>query len=210
VTEPAADASVSLGDVVAHRPDPAVVAAHAHLHADALDELQRWAAPDPGQARLRDRYVDHLRAHADATAKAGPPAHLTASCLVLDRTGEHVLLTLHRRAGEWFQFGGHLEPGDASLWHAARREGREESGIDDLEPAAVPVQLDRHVLVGAFGRCREHLDVRYAAVARPGALVRVGEESHDVRWWPVEALPPGTRAELTPLVSLAREALLRR
>ena len=27
----------------------------------------------------------------------GPPAHLTASCVVLDPTGEHVLLTLHRQ-----------------------------------------------------------------------------------------------------------------
>jgi 8-oxo-dGTP pyrophosphatase MutT (NUDIX family) len=210
VTEPFAPARDSRGDAEGHVADPAVVAAHAHLRDDAVDVLRRWAAPDPGQALLRQTYLDHLGAHADATAKAGPPAHLTASCLVLDSPGEHVLLTLHRRAGEWFQFGGHLEPGDASLWHAARREGREESGLDDLEPVAVPVQLDRHELGGAFGRCRAHLDVRYAAVAPVGARVRVSEESHDVRWWPVDALPPGTRAELSPLVSLARAALLRR
>ena len=69
------------------------------------------------------------------------------------------------------------------------------------------MQLDRHVLVGSFGSCREHLDVRYAAVAPPGAGPRVSAESHDVRWWPVDALPEGTRAELAPLVSLARDAL---
>ena len=101
-------------------------------------------------------------------AKAGPPAHLTGSCVVLDATGRHVLLTHHRKADAWFQLGGHLEAGDASLWAAARREGREESGLAALEPLAVPVQLDRHVLVGSFGRCREHLDVRYAAVAPAG------------------------------------------
>ena len=55
--------------------------------------------------------------------------------------------------------------------------------------------------------CREHLDVRFAAVAPQGSRARVSAESHDVRWWPVDALPEGTRAELTPLVSLARDAL---
>jgi 8-oxo-dGTP pyrophosphatase MutT (NUDIX family) len=140
-------------------------------------------------------------------ARAGPPAHLTASCLVLDASGTRVLLTLHRRAREWFQFGGHLEVGDASLWAAARREAREESGLEGLEPLPDPVQLDRHTLVGSFGRCREHLDVRYAATAPADAVARVSVESLDVRWWPVDALPGGTRAELTPLVSAARRAL---
>lgn len=191
-----------------HVTDDAVATASRHLHTDAVRVLRGWAPPGDDQARLREEYLEHLAAHPDGVAKAGPPAHLTASCIVLDASGEQALLTLHKRAGEWFQFGGHLEPGDASVWAAARREAREESGIDDLEPLPDPVQLDRHVLVGAFGRCREHLDVRYAAVAPAGSMPRVSTESHDVRWWSVDALPGGTRAELAPLVSLAREALL--
>ena len=188
-------------------PDPSVVIAYRHLRVDAEAVLEAWHAPDAGQDRLRRTYLDHLRARPDAVARAGPPAHLTASCVVLDPSGTQVLLTLHRRARAWFQFGGHLEVGDPTLWAAARREAREESGIDDLEPRADPVQLDHHVLAGAFGRCREHLDVRYAAVAPAGASPRVSAESDDVRWWPVDALPPGTRGELAPLVSLARVAV---
>ena len=181
--------------------------AFAALSADATSVLARWRAPDAGQEQLRRSYLDHLAAHADAVARAGPPAHLTASCIVLDPGGTRVLLTLHRRAREWFQFGGHLEVGDASLWAAARREAREESGLEGLEPLPAPVQLDRHTLVGSFGRCRAHLDVRYAATAPEDAVARVSVESLDVRWWPVDALPGGTRAELTPLVSAARHAL---
>ncbi len=201
------DAVPGSPDPVRSGSDPAVVAAFASLRADAMSVLQGWAAPDAGQDRLRRDYLDHLAAHPDAVAKAGPPAHLTASCVVLDPGGERVLLTLHRKANEWFQFGGHLEPGDASVWAAARREGREESGIQTLEPLPEPVQLDRHVLVGSFGACREHLDLRFAAVAPLGARAVVSTESHDVRWWPVDDLPEGTRQELTPLVSAARRAL---
>ena len=182
-------------------------AAFAHLHADAVSVLEAWDAPDAAQDLLRRQYLTPLAAHPDGVAKAGPPAHLTASCVVLDGRGERVLLTHHRKADAWFQLGGHLEDGDASLWAAARREAREESGIADLDPLPRPVQLDRHVLVGSFGRCHEHLDVRYAAVAPDGAEAVVSDESHDVRWWPAGALPVDTAAELTPLVSAARVAL---
>ncbi len=58
--------------------------------------------------------------------KQGPPAHFTASCLVLNQTGSKALLTLHRKAGLWFQLGGHFEPGDTDARAAAQREGREE------------------------------------------------------------------------------------
>ncbi|MGN6633903.1 MAG: NUDIX hydrolase, partial [Oryzihumus sp.] len=68
--------------------------AYRRLHADATALLESWTAPTAGQDARREDFLAHLRAHPDAMAKAGPPAHLTASCLVLDPAGDHVLLTL--------------------------------------------------------------------------------------------------------------------
>lgn len=122
------------------------------------------------------------------------PAHLTASCLVVDAARDHVLLTLHGKAQQWFQFGGHCEDEDATLAGAALREATEESGVTGLvllgDDHAVPAQLDAHDV----GFCHPegtvaHLDVRYVAVAPEGAAHATSEESLDVRWWPVEALP---------------------
>ena len=179
------------------------------LHADAVARLQSWEAPDDQQERLRLDFLEHLLAHPDAMSKAGPPAHLTGSVIVLDEEGDAALLTLHRRAREWFQFGGHFEPGDASVWHAARREAREESGISDISVPPTIVQLDRHVLSGDFGRCREHLDIRFAAVTPRSAASAVSAESIDVRWWPADALPEGTGDDLRPLIDAARRLLPR-
>ena len=170
------------------------------LHADAVARLEAWSAPDEHQERLRVEFLDHLRAHPDAVSKEGPAAHLTGSVIVLDETGGSALLTLHRRARAGFQFGGHYEPGDESVWHAATREAREESGIADITALPEIVQLDRHVLHGDFGACREHLDIRFAAVTSRSTGATVSTESIDVRWWPVDGLPDGTRDELRPLV----------
>ncbi|MDV3219997.1 NUDIX hydrolase [Intrasporangium sp.] len=184
-------------------------AAYGPLRDDAIARLREWQAPDPGQEHLRRAFLTHLAHHADAMARSGPPAHLTGSVLVLDTSGDHVLLTLHQKAGRWFQFGGHFEPGDLTMRHGAVREAREESGIAELVTLPEIIQLDRHSLGDGFGRCREHLDVRYAAVAADDAVHTVSPESLDVRWWPADALPAETRDELQPLVRAAHEVIRR-
>jgi 8-oxo-dGTP pyrophosphatase MutT (NUDIX family) len=174
------------------------------LHADALALLEGWRAPYDGQEQLRRRYVDHLRSHPDGMTRGCRPDHLTASTLVLNAEGDAVLLTLHAKAREWFQFGGHCEAGDATLAGAALREATEESGLAGLELDPEPVQLSEHAVpfCGPAGDVH-HLDVRFVAVAPPGAEHAVSEESLDVRWWPVDALPD-PESDLVELVALSR------
>ncbi len=178
------------------------------LHDDALRSLTGWPAPDDDQERLRTAYVEHLRGHDDGLLKSCVPAHLTASAMVLDHSGERVLLTLHRKGGFWGQLGGHCEPLDGSLAEAALREATEESGMAGLRLVGdAPVDLDRHALSSAFGSCGEHLDVRYAVVAPPGAEPVVSDESDDLAWFAADALPAAAVADLSRLVGRARAAL---
>jgi 8-oxo-dGTP pyrophosphatase MutT (NUDIX family) len=177
------------------------------LHADALTLLAGWSAPSPAQRQLQDRYIAHLRAHPDGLTRECRPDHLTASTLVLSADGARVLLTLHAKAGRWFQFGGHCEPGDDTLAAAAHREATEESGLSGLALDPAPVQLSEHAVpfCGPAGDVH-HLDVRFVAVAPPDATHAVSEESLDVRWWPADALPD-PQPDLVDLVVLARSRL---
>ncbi|MGH3352725.1 MAG: NUDIX hydrolase [Nocardioides sp.] len=179
------------------------------LHADALAMLRAWVAPSSSQDLLRRRYVAHLEATPDGVFKSCVPDHLTASCVVVSDDGSQVLLTHHRKARRWFQFGGHLEPGDRTLWAAAARELREESGVPGLEPLPGLVQLSEHpVPFCAPSGDVHHLDVRFMAVAPVGAVPAVSEESLDVRWWPVDAIPDPDDSVLE-LIKLAQGLIQR-
>lgn len=181
----------------------------AHLAADLERVLLAWEPPSAEQQALRDEYLAHLAAHPGAVLRSGPPEHFTVACLVLDHTRTQVLLTLHGKANRWFQLGGHLEATDDSVRGAALREALEESGIAESSLALHPdpVHLDRHELIGSFDRCTWHLDVRYVAVAAPGAVHAISEESLDLAWWPVDALPEDSADEILPLVEAALSAL---
>ena len=177
------------------------------LHADALRTLTSWAAPDDEQEARRQEYVEHLRAQADGVWKASFPVHLTAGALVLDADGGRVLLNLHRKARRWFAFGGHLEPGDATLAGAALREGTEESGLRGLVIDPVPVHLSRHTVAFCDPRGTvTHCDVRFLARLGADADPVISDESLDVRWFDVDDVPTDEQ-DMLDLIRLARARL---
>lgn len=179
----------------------------AALHADAVRVLSGWRPGDDGQEALRRGFLDHLTTHPDGMWRECVPGHLTASAAVLDATGERVLLTLHPKAKMWLQLGGHCEPGDVSLAGAALREATEESGISGLRLLPGPVRVDRHRVWCHGGSY--HLDVQYAAVAPPGARATISDESDDLRWFGLDAVPEPADDALRGLVAGAREIFAR-
>ncbi|WP_156756716.1 NUDIX hydrolase [Actinokineospora pegani] len=160
------------------------------LHQDAADTLTAWKPADRGQESLRQAYLGFLAARGDACERACAAGHITASALVLDNTGSSVLLTLHPRVGRWLQLGGHCEPEDATLAGAALREATEESGIPGLTIAPTPLHVDVHPITCSLGVPTRHFDVRFAVRAPENALAVRSDESLDLRWWPLDALPP--------------------
>lgn len=184
-------------------PDPATATWLAALREDGIRLVEALDPLDEREAEVRERILTHLSTHPDAWWRQGPPAHLTASVLVTTPAHDRVLLTHHRRARTWFQLGGHAELADGSVHAAAAREAREESGLDDLLVLPHLVDVDIHDLHGDFVHCRQHLDLRFVAITRE-ARPRISDESLDVAWWRVDALPDPHGEELPRLIANAR------
>jgi 8-oxo-dGTP pyrophosphatase MutT (NUDIX family) len=173
------------------------------LYDSAVDTLRRWRPDDPGQDALRLAVLAFVLARPDACARSCEPGHVTASALVLDHTGTSTALTLHPRLGRWVQVGGHCEPGDPDLAAAALREAEEESGISGLVVDPVPAALHVHALTCSLGVPTHHLDVQFLARAPEAATLTRSDESVDLRWWPLDALPDDADFGLRQLATAA-------
>ena len=77
--------------------------------------------------------------------------HLTASALLLNKTGDATFLIYHNFLKLWLQPGGHLDPMELPV-HGALREFREETGIRNvhLHPwhavNNIPFDMDTHAI----------------------------------------------------------------
>jgi 8-oxo-dGTP pyrophosphatase MutT (NUDIX family) len=117
---------------------------------------------------------------------------VTGSALVVHPPTARVLLRWHDRLGGWFQVGGHADPGETDPFVTAVREGREETGLEDLVawPGPDPVieQLVAVPVPAAKGEPdHEHLDVRYLlSTVTPGAI-RPEKPGADLQWLEVAA-----------------------
>jgi 8-oxo-dGTP pyrophosphatase MutT (NUDIX family) len=146
------------------------------------DELRALlAAHEPADA---EEAVDleRMRAWAETLerpfSREQPEAHFTASAIVVDEPGDRTLLVHHRKSGNWFQPGGHFEPGDDSAAGAAAREAREETGL--TVALARPGLLDVDVHWVPWDE-HYHLDLRFHLVAT-GELAPDEAEVHGAEW----------------------------
>jgi 8-oxo-dGTP pyrophosphatase MutT (NUDIX family) len=139
------------------------------------------------------------------------PDHVTAGAVVARPAGEEFLLVFHRRLARWLQPGGHVEPEDASVLEAARREAREETGVRRLDAAdgARVLDVDVHPVPPRRNRpAHVHYDVRYLFTTPDEPSAGATDEVRDVRWFSyAEARAAGADASLVRVLRKARARL---
>jgi len=178
------------------------------LHASAVDRLTAWRTDSPDAESLRHTMLAFLGSAPDGCLRAHAPGHITASSIVLDTEHRNVLLTLHPKVGRWIQLGGHCEESDETVVDAALREATEESGIAGLSIDPEVLSAHTHPITCSLGVPTRHLDLRFLVTAPSGSLPVRSDESTDLQWWPVDALPPD--AERDTIDHLVRLAAVRR
>jgi 8-oxo-dGTP pyrophosphatase MutT (NUDIX family) len=175
-------------------------------HVAASRTLGKFRAPDCSQEALRRKFLNYLAANQDALSCESSPAHLTASCLIVDPFVSAVLLVFHKKSTKWLQPGGHCNSNDASLAAAALREVREETGMTAELIKEEPIDLDCHVAPCKPTGGVSHYDVRFLAKAPAGRLHAEPREVVAVRWFPLTQLPPSLDSGTRRLIRRAIEA----
>jgi 8-oxo-dGTP pyrophosphatase MutT (NUDIX family) len=140
------------------------------------------------QEVTRQRFLDLVGTHDDVLDRTCRPGHLTGSAVVVDHTGERLLLLWHNKAGRWLQPGGHAD-GDGNLAHVAWREATEETGIVGLSVVTPAIHLDIHEFRPPDEDAHLHYDIRFLILAPPGAVARHNHESSGTRWAAADELP---------------------
>jgi len=191
--EPRNSASLGVAKRVGFRPIGAMDVAGApgwprSLH--SLFELRRrhlaevtvaaFVPVDKAQATARERMLALLGAAGDVLGR-DPTGHLTSSALVVDSTGERILVLWHKKLHKWLQPGGHVD-GDWDLARSALREASEETGIEGLRVVGGPVDLDVHRVRPPDAEAHDHHDVRFLVLAPSGAQPVANEEADRFRW----------------------------
>ena len=152
----------------------------ARLHEDLL----RYAPDDAVEAGHLARMRALIEGDGDPfTGARYAPGHFTASAFVLAPERTELLLVHHAKLGLWLQPGGHVEPDDASVLDAARREVLEEVGIADLDMDHDGLfDLDVHLIPARKeALAHEHFDVRYLFRARTRSFA-ASDEVRGAKW----------------------------
>lgn len=155
-----------------------------------LSLLKQHQAADAVEAQHQQQTIAFVTANpTQCCSRHFTSGHITTSAWIVDPQRHYALLTHHRKLNRWLQLGGHME-GETDVLHAALREAREESGLDQITPVSTDVfDIDVHP-IPARGEEPEHLhyDVRFLFEADHHGQLIISAESHDLRWFDVAAL----------------------
>jgi 8-oxo-dGTP pyrophosphatase MutT (NUDIX family) len=122
------------------------------------------------------------------------------SAVVVDDAGR-VLLGRRADNGRWAVISGILEPGEQPAV-AAAREVLEETGVTVEVQGLAAAVTDDHVVQYPNGDRAQYLDLTFACRPVAGTARVADDESTDVGWFGVDALPE-------PLVATSRDRIAR-
>jgi 8-oxo-dGTP pyrophosphatase MutT (NUDIX family) len=161
-----------------------------------LEKLLIYRSKNSSEKSKVDKCLQLLEAGQGCFTRDTDPGHFTGSAWIVNTGITKTLLVRHRKLGKWVQPGGHAD-GEQNLYVVARRELKEETGLDGMPGQRDDIfDIDIHFIPAAKGEDEHyHFDVRFLFLARESLAILVSEESHDIGWIELDHLEEYTGEE---------------
>lgn len=130
---------------------------------DLIDELNAYS-PSPKEEKFIAQFLDLLKSPRCFYRDHFDRGHITASALLLNESGDKILMNYHKSLNRWLSFGGHCD-GEEDVLAVAIRETMEESGLTAFKPISANfIDIDIHPIPANDKKgepAHFHYDVRY-------------------------------------------------
>ena len=171
-----------------NKPSSIGVLWHKRVHMNRVDHLiSLLAAHTPTDPKEAAFCIEMSRLTADRNDALSrhhfEPGHFTASAFVLSPDQKSVLLIFHGKLARWLQPGGHIDPDDIDVLHAAAREVAEETGLTNLQPIGTGLfDVDIHEIPARKNNpAHRHFDLRILLQAT-SLDFQAGSDALDAKW----------------------------
>jgi len=147
------------------------------------DKLFSYSPIDENEALMLIDIMEFVENYKNCFDRQLSVGHITGSAWIIDQDRTHALLTHHKKLDRWLQLGGHSD-GDADTLAVALKEGREESGLDDIIAVSEGIfDVDVHLIPARKSEPDHyHYDIRFLLEADRNTPLIISDESNDLAW----------------------------
>lgn len=150
---------------------------------DLINDLNNYN-PTAAESSFIPKFLDLLH-NEDCFYRTCFPAHITGSALLLNQTGDQILMNHHKSLNKWLGFGGHAD-GDEDILAVAIRETMEESGMTAFKPLSSDIiDIDIHAIPENKNKnepAHYHYDIRYIMQMTGEQNSILSDKSHSLQW----------------------------
>lgn len=157
------------------------------MRLDLIKELEEYRG-ESEEMEFSTRIISLIETEANCFYRSiFSPGHITGSALLLNRTGDKVLLNHHKFLDKWLAFGGHAD-GSEDIRDVALRETIEESGFQEIEFATPEIfDIDIHPIPENPKKgepAHEHFDILFLLRLKTESENNfvVSDESNSLKW----------------------------
>ena len=153
-----------------------------------IQKIKEFQPYNEQEAMDKATLLNLLAENADISRRENLIAHLTASAWVVNPERNKVLMAYHNLYNSWAWLGGHAD-GDYDLAAVAKKEAREESGLQEVRLVSEDIlslevlTVDGHEKKGTYVPSHLHLNCTYLLEADPNAPICIKEDENSQVGW---------------------------